>query len=225
MNNVLGESSPKDQRPLPEQARDWIFQRIASGEFPPGHILGVATLAREMGMSRTPITDAINALIDEEVVTQEAEHRAIVRRYSTGDVAELFDMWLLYGEEAAKLCAARMSKIEREELQVRIAEGTQGLLRGTPEWRKALINTETQVGDALDERTQNRFLRQEIARIRVIYCAFFARLPFPDSEIEKAAQERADIVALLQNDKAAQAGTAMKDHLQKQGNAVCLLVK
>ncbi|MGW1992870.1 GntR family transcriptional regulator [Embleya sp. NPDC001921] len=63
-----------ERRSLREQIRDELVRRLARGEFRPGSVVDEAALALEFGVSRTPLREALIALVGEGVL-RSGRHR------------------------------------------------------------------------------------------------------------------------------------------------------
>ena len=69
-----------------------IRERVLNGRFPPGAHLHEAMLATEMGVSRTPIRDALRVLANEELLVYYPNRGYIVRQVELGDVLDSYDV-------------------------------------------------------------------------------------------------------------------------------------
>lgn len=78
--------SPRDQK-----AYDYLRQRLAGGELTPGTILREASLAEEIGMSRTPVREALGRLRAEGVVEVVPRFGWLVRMPSRQEVSDLYE--------------------------------------------------------------------------------------------------------------------------------------
>jgi DNA-binding GntR family transcriptional regulator len=77
---------------LSQQAYEFIQQRIVSGELAAGDVISEHSVAREIGISRTPVREAIQQLESEGLVEQVARYGTIVRRPERRDVVELYEL-------------------------------------------------------------------------------------------------------------------------------------
>jgi len=81
-----------DKTTLRQQAYDYIQQRIASGLLPAGSWISELSLAKEIGISRTPVREAIRQLQLEGLVEQVPRHGTVVRQPDQRDIAELYEL-------------------------------------------------------------------------------------------------------------------------------------
>jgi len=75
-----------------ERAYLHIQQKIASGELGAGQAISELSLAAELGISRTPIREAIGQLAAEGILGQSPNRRAIVVKLARQDIIELYEL-------------------------------------------------------------------------------------------------------------------------------------
>ncbi|MDU2065212.1 MAG: GntR family transcriptional regulator [Sporomusaceae bacterium] len=101
--------------------RNKVFQHIKAqiieGAYSPGDILLETKLADELGVSRTPIREAIWLLEVEGLVETTAKKGAIVLGISAKDVADICAMRQLLEGLAARWATSRLTENELKELQ------------------------------------------------------------------------------------------------------------
>jgi len=77
---ILGEDIvDPERRSLTDEAHDRILLGIVRGEIPAGSELKSTRLAQELGVSRTPVIQALARLISDGIVQQSLNQRALVR--------------------------------------------------------------------------------------------------------------------------------------------------
>lgn len=112
-----------------ESAYRHIRSIIIRGEFTSGDILLESRLAEQIGVSRTPVREALSRLANEGLVVLGRYRRAKVASFSMGDVAEVFRLrGRLEGHAARRAClritAADILRLEviEDELEAAFAE-------------------------------------------------------------------------------------------------------
>jgi DNA-binding GntR family transcriptional regulator len=93
------------RKTLRQAAYQHIQQKIASGNLSAGSVVSELSLAREIGMSRTPVREAIRQLQIEGVVEQVPRYGTIVRKPQRREIAELFQLREALESYAASLAA------------------------------------------------------------------------------------------------------------------------
>ncbi len=102
--------------PTVQKAYDHIRDRILTGEFPPGTVISEAVLARELGVSRTPVGEALRELAGVGLVQQVPRYGTIVRSITRQEIVELYELREALEPHAVALAAQRISSTDLERL-------------------------------------------------------------------------------------------------------------
>ena len=78
--------------PLRDQAYKHIHGKLLAGELPAGQVISEHSLAKEIGISRTPVREAIQRLEQEGILEQVPRYGTIVRRPERRDLEELYQL-------------------------------------------------------------------------------------------------------------------------------------
>jgi DNA-binding GntR family transcriptional regulator len=84
-----------------------LRKRVVGGKYPPGLQLREEPLARELGLSRTPIRAALKRLVEDGLATADAGQGIHVLEWSDADIEETFQLRMLLEPYAADLAAKR----------------------------------------------------------------------------------------------------------------------
>ena len=100
---------------------DFVFETlendILSGVYPRGEILTELKLCERLGVSRTPIREALNRLKQQQLVEETSSHSVRVRGISGQDLMDIYEIRLRIEGYAARLCAERITEEELNELR------------------------------------------------------------------------------------------------------------
>lgn len=111
------DATPEDAGPELVSAKDWAAGRIRamiySGEFPPDAKLSIDSLARMLGVSRTPIRDAFGQLKSEGLVTISSRVGVFVRPLTRSEAADIYQIKVAVEPLMARWAAERASLAER----------------------------------------------------------------------------------------------------------------
>jgi len=99
-----------------KKAYDAIKQAIFTGEFDSGAHLRSATLADRIGVSRTPVREALQRLHAEGLVDIVENRGAFVANYAREDAAEVFDLRTVLESQASALAAQKLMTPQIDEL-------------------------------------------------------------------------------------------------------------
>jgi DNA-binding transcriptional MocR family regulator len=85
-----------------------LRERLREGEFPPGTRIPAATIAEALGLSATPIREALSRLAGEGLVEERRGQGFFLRSLTGGDIADLFrlslsDLSIVHGAHRAQL--------------------------------------------------------------------------------------------------------------------------
>ncbi|MGX9133324.1 GntR family transcriptional regulator [Rummeliibacillus sp. JY-2-4R] len=111
----------KENVPAYVQAYEYIRDHILNGELERGTKLTEERLAEEMGISRTPIREAIRKLEQEGLI----QKKRVVNPTDT-DLRHIFQVRILLEGFAAKFCANYMTEKQLEDLRTCVEIGTTG---------------------------------------------------------------------------------------------------
>lgn len=100
-----------------DEAVEELRRRILNGEYGPGVALTAAELSVELGMSRTPVRDALRVLSAEGLVEMKVNHVARVMSWSRQEIEGVFDVRMRLEGMAARLAAERCSAVQADELE------------------------------------------------------------------------------------------------------------
>ena len=103
--------------PLRDVVFNTLRQGILTGELKPGERLMEIHLADRLGVSRTPIREAIRMLELEGLVTMIPRRGAEVSRISRQDIRDVLEVRLVLDSLATKLACKRITEDQKEELK------------------------------------------------------------------------------------------------------------
>lgn len=109
-------AAPLASTALYEQVADRLRQRILGRELEPGSWIDELKLCGELGISRTPLREALKVLAAEGLVTMKLRRGAYVTEMSERDVREAYQLLSLLESDAAAEVASRATNAELAEL-------------------------------------------------------------------------------------------------------------
>jgi DNA-binding GntR family transcriptional regulator len=114
---------------LTEQAADEIRARIVFGDVPLGASLSENTLAAELGVSKTPVREALLQLKSEGLVSIQPQRGSFVFDMSAGEIVQLGELRETLELAALRLAAKHDAQALVEELQAILARMRKALDR------------------------------------------------------------------------------------------------
>ena len=105
----------------PTSLADQIFERlendILSGVYPKGTVLTELSLCEELGVSRTPVREALSKLEVEGLIENIPNRGAFIRGLSAQDIADIMTMRKIYEIQAVRWAVQRITDEEIDELE------------------------------------------------------------------------------------------------------------
>ncbi|WP_449283600.1 GntR family transcriptional regulator [Leucobacter sp.] len=84
-----------------------LLGEIQRGDLPPGSVVGEVEQAERLGVSRTPMREAIGRLVADGLVRQQSPRVLVVSGFDADDIRELFEARRALEETAARIAAER----------------------------------------------------------------------------------------------------------------------
>jgi DNA-binding GntR family transcriptional regulator len=202
---------------LHEQAAARLRTMIVRGELSPGQQLGEADLSDALGISRTPLREALKQLATEGLVELRLNHSAVVAPFRRAELNELFEAVSGIERCAAELAAARMESSDMERLAA---------LQDKIEWHhgrgelREYFHTNQQIHSAIVDFARNAVLKatHEALLARAERARFFALSTL--GRWDESVREHQEILAALKAGDAARAGQLLGHHVRRTGEIV-----
>lgn len=150
-------------KPLRELVCENIRQAIIDGTFSPGERLMEIQLADEMGVSRTPVREAIRKLELEGFVVMIPRRGTYVADISIKDINEVYEIRTSLDVLAAGLAAERINDDELETLQRLLVEIGQHIEENNMD---KIVEVDIAFHDVLYQASRNERLRNIINNLR-----------------------------------------------------------
>ena len=205
------------------EAYSRLRERITTGQLAPGSVVSEAALAKDLGLSRTPIGEAQRRLSHEGLVEQVPRYGTIVREVSTGELVELFEIREALEGMAASKAAERISPEALGELaslcdsiEAEVSDATQASSqRLDGESLRRFLAADMAFHMLIIASAGNRRLTDLIENTRSISSMFNARRGEHSVErIRSANNAHRSIVEALSARDAATAQTLVVNHIR-----------
>jgi DNA-binding GntR family transcriptional regulator len=163
----------QNYKPLGEVVFDYLRNAILSGDLKPGERLMEISLAEQLGVSRTPVREAIRKLELENFVEMIPRKGAYVAQLKAKDILDILEIRALFDGYAASAAAEQMTDDEVRSLGATLDKFNKAVLKGD---KQAMIDTDNRFHDQLLQATKNRklidivnSLQDQFQRFRIIY--------------------------------------------------------
>ncbi len=194
---------------------DWVYEELKGAivdlRLPPGKPLREATLAGQLGVSKTPVREALTRLEQEGLVVTTSFKGAVVTGYSRQDLLEIYELRELLENAAARTAAESMGEEDRAYLD-RILRESRKLTGAADTGKLAALLTE--FDDIMFDQVHNSRIRALIENLR----AHLTRIGHLTAEIpgriEASVDEHEKIVEAIAARDPALAEQRMRDHIR-----------
>ncbi|HAS72817.1 MAG TPA: GntR family transcriptional regulator [Clostridiales bacterium UBA8960] len=163
----------RNYKPLGEVVFEYLRNAILAGELKPGERLMEVTIADQLGVSRTPVREAIRKLEKESFVIMIPRKGAYVADLTKKDIMEVLEIRKELEGFAASLAAERMTLEERETLGRVVERFNESLISMD---KKSMIESDNEFHSSIFEATKNQRLiniiydlHDQFQRFRLIY--------------------------------------------------------
>ncbi len=102
---------------LKQKAYEYILSKITSGEFEPGRRLCEVSLAKEIGISPTPLREAFRQLTAEGILAHRPNSGIIVAEINTQKITELYEVREALESFCARQAALKMNRLDTDRLK------------------------------------------------------------------------------------------------------------
>jgi len=113
----LATSVLQQQRSMPGLVADGIRLAILRGQFAPGQVLRQEELAKQFGLSRAPIREALRQLEAEGLIVSYPHRGTVVAKFSPEEIEEVFLIRIILEATALRLSVPKMTDSDFRKLE------------------------------------------------------------------------------------------------------------
>lgn len=194
------------------QAYEQILNLILSGAASAGEMVTERRIADTLGMSRTPVRDALLMLEGEGLLIRQGSRGLQVKQMRIEDYMDALQVRQLLEPEAARLAAGRIPAAEldawADRLRTLLEDARSG---GARPDRSAVRDIDERLHGGIADAAGNPQLAQIIRTLRRQTQIFDLR-SVPERQ-EATCREHLDIVGALREERGDEAAKAMRRHL------------
>ena len=201
-----------------EAADGLIRKLIFSRELKPGERIDEQALARDFGISRTPLREALKVLHNEGLVKLVPRRGCFVAKLTEQDVDEIYDMiGLLEGA-----CAARAARVATPADIARLQRATQRMVQMAAEGNyKRYFDANLAAHEAVLDLAGNRWQKNVIQYLRGM-CRLYpyvsvGKIP---GRLEESLREHQELLAAIETHDPVRAEAVMRRHISNTRKAL-----
>ncbi|MGE5544703.1 MAG: GntR family transcriptional regulator [Bacillota bacterium] len=204
-------------QPLRELVFEALRDAIIRGILKPGERLMEVQLAEELGVSRTPVREAIRKLELEDLVVMIPRKGAYVSSISLKDIADVFEVRAAMETLAAGLAAERITAEELEELE-RILVKKAEIIEANDLDR--LVEIDTLFHECLYQASRNAKLVQIINNLSEQIHRFRSTSLASPGRMKEALEEHRKIVEAISERNISLAQALAQEHIENAENSI-----
>ena len=194
-------------RALYEEVAELLRQRIFARELEPGSWIDELRISEALGISRTPLREALKVLAAEGLVTMKVRRGAYVTEVSEKDLRDVYHLLALLESDAARVVAQSASP----EQMAQINALHQDLEKATGD-RDQFFEINEAFHKLLLALANNRWRDQMVADLRKVMKLNRQSSLFKEGRIEQSLAEHRAIVQALTERQPEQAAKRMSAH-------------
>ena len=209
-------------QPLREAVCETLRDAIRKGILEPGERLMEVQLAEELGISRTPVREAIRKLEQEGYVIMMPRRGTYVADISTGDIKEIFEIRSALESLATGLAARRIEPDELETLQNLLVEIEGYIAKNDIE---KIVETDIKFHGLLYQVSRNERLvniisnlKEQLARFRTLSMSYPGRL-------QETLEEHSEMVEAIANGDVSAARDAAEHHMERAEKTLLMALR
>lgn len=207
---------------LKELAGKYMREKISTGAWPSGYRLSDLLISREIGVSRTPIREAINQIVAEGLAELRPHEGAFVRTVDRKEIEDLYELREVLECHAARKAAESATPQLIRTLEENLAK-IETLLAGVTQGQETLDADQTRqqreadlaFHQAMLQATGNRKLEKIIGDFR-LHAQLFTLLAaeMPVASLQNAVTYHRQLLKAVRAGSPQAAEDAMRDHMR-----------
>ena len=206
-----------DGATLPARVADRLRELITQGDLPPGARLNERALGTRLGVSRTPLREALRLLAADGLVAMQPNRGAQVITLSETDIAESFEVMsgleALSGELACRrITAEEIGEIKALTFEMLACHARRDL--------PGYYRLNRAIHDAINQAARNRMLTDVYQRLNLRLQNLRFRSNFDLEKWNSAAREHATMVEALEARDGTRLAAILRAHLTRKGESV-----
>lgn len=206
-----------------QRAYRHLRQKLLDGTVPPGTRLSYGMIGREIGVSATPVREAVGQLASEGLVELVPQLGAVVRSLTMDEAVELYELREALETFAVRRAPERLTSTQFDELDANLRASADLVAKVRRSGKKTAADTVSRPFHGLDlafhmillEAAGNRRMLKVVGDSHILTRIFQAdRHAFRLDILEATQQEHEAIVAALHRGDGEAAAAAMRLHIR-----------
>lgn len=215
-----GQLNPPDElkveyNSLATQVYDVLWNRIVTQQIQPGEKLSDVQLSKDLGISRTPVREALYRLVQEGIVQNQSLRGFYLATFSSQDVREIYDLRTALEVLAVRLALPNLAQAELAQAEAEL-DGVQRLLdAGDDKAREKFLKIDRDFHRQLVRSSRNRRLEINLDSLHAQIGVFQLYGIHLRNLVDLSLEHHLLIVKALRQNNRDAAERAMERHIQE----------
>lgn len=196
-----------DRQNMGEELANIIRRMVVDGNLPAGARINEVHLARDLGVSRTPLREAVARLVREETLVSVPRVGSFVKPLTIDEFDQIYSIRTLLDPEALRLAGLpsrqRLERLERLNARIQSAANPDVIIDLDDEWHLLLI-------DGCPNKALLEIISDFMARTRRYELALMRER----SQVEIAADMHGEIISALRRGDLSAACSTLKRNME-----------
>jgi DNA-binding GntR family transcriptional regulator len=214
LSKKKGRGTTLPQASRADQVQQQILKSIRSGHFRPGDRIRETELAKSLGVSRTPVREALRRLESDGLLSFESWRGVVVSRLDRQQVGELYAMREVLEGAAARMAARHIDDADIELLKLLLEQANES--PGDPP-KLAKLNRE--LHQTIYSAAHNRYLLQTLGQLENALALLRGTTYGVAGRAQTAAAEHLTLVEAICERDAEAAELAARQHIRSAQRA------
>src|ERR1700677_538761 len=214
MTEILGDMLVSAQEAAHARLRELIF----SGALQAGQALRREEIARQLGLSRLPVREALNRLATEGLVELRPRRGFYVVSLKPDEIEDIFEMRAMLEARAGHLATERMTALDAEALD-HLVDSLDAAIHGN-EGLDDYARLNEQFHERLYQSCNRKYLRRQIGMLRDAVAPLIRLLASETGELRRAQQEHRQMARVFRLGDAAAVAELCRKHCAYTGTAL-----
>lgn len=198
-----------------DQLRELLEEMIVSGQLRPGTKIDESELVQRFEVSRTPMREAIKALVATGLLEVGARQGVRVAAVSIPKLMEMFEMMAILEGQCAKYAARRATPEEVEQLWAIQKRLEEELTTGD---QQRFYDVNAVFHDALYAASHTQFIAEQTRLLRKRVSMYRKHVTYLPGRMVKTIEEHGRIITAIQAKDPRAAMAAAQDHVNLLGD-------
>lgn len=192
-----------------------IRERIIAGEYAMGNRLGEVELATTLGVSRTPIREALRRLSADGLVEIEANRGARVALWTSADLDEIYELRGMLEGHAATRAASRVTAEDLADLEELCEQMDRAVAAGITQSRNLdlLVDGNREFHARIMSVASNARLHRLTDLLFQVPLSIHTYRHYSADELARSMRHHREILRALQHGDGQWAGAVMRAHI------------